>query len=335
MPGRFPQTRWRPAPAAVPTPTVGGGAGALDDVEHLPVPGGGPEDVLPDGEGGVLTGLADGRVVRVDVAGGPVTTLATTGGRPLGLAWLPDGDVLVCDAERGLLRFPREGGACEVLLDTVDGERLVLTNNAAVEPDGTIWFTESTRCNPLSDFVGDVLEHNRSGRLLRRDPGGEVTEVVPGLSFANGVELVGDDVWVAETASYTIHRVPRHGPGAGVATAVIATLPGYPDNLAGDADGTVWAPLPNARNPLADRLVAGPPLLRDLVRRLPASVRPGPTAHAEVVGLAPDGSVRHHLTGTGRACTFLTGARAHDGWLYLGSVEEAVCSVVRVHVPNG
>ncbi len=332
----FPSQRWRPAPVAQLEPAVRGGGGALDSVEHLPVPGHGPEDVVIDDQGRVVTGLDDGRIVRLGSEGQPTRVLADTRGRPLGLEWLPDGDLLVCDAEVGLLRVPRDGGAVEVLVSHVAGHRLLLTNNAAVEPDGTIWFTESTRCNPLDDFVGDVLEHNGSGRLLRRDPDGTVEEVLDGLSFANGVTLVGDDeVWVAETAAYAIHAVARSGPTAGTARVVTDGLPGFPDNLSTGADGTVWAPLPNPRNAIGDAAKRMPTAVREVVRRIPDAITDRLVVpFARVLGFAPDGTLRHDLTGSGDACTFLTGAREHEGWLYLGSVSDEVSSVVRLRVPT-
>lgn len=334
----FPPQLWTPAPVA-PIDTGYDGTGLLDAAEQLDVHGPGPEDPLLDDQGRLHVGVKDGRILRVE-PGGLVTTLAETGGRPLGLEWLPDGDLLVCDADVGLLRVPREGGDVEVLVSHVGGERLVLTNNAAVEADGTIWFTESTRCNPLDDFVGDALEHNGSGRLLRRGPDGEVDEVLDGLSFANGVALVRDDeagideVWVAETAAYSIHRVQRSGSAAGKASLVTDALPGFPDNLDVGASGTVWAPLPNPRNAIGDRLKAMQPWARNLVRRIPDAITDRLVVpYARVLGFAKDGTVRHDLQGSGEASRFLTGAREHGGQLYLGSVEEEVTWVARVPVP--
>lgn len=312
------------------------GTGLLDGVEHIGVPGPGPEDPLLDDEGRLHVGVEDGRILRRELDDGRWTVLADTRGRPLGMEWLPDGDLLVCDAAVGLLRVPRDGGSVQVLVSHVDGARLVLCNNAAVEPDGTVWFTESTRCNPLDDYVGDVLEHNGSGRLLRRDPDGTVEQVLGGLSFANGVTLVGDDeVWVAETAAYAIHRVQRTGPQAGTSTPVTRGLPGFPDNLSTGSDGTIWAPLPNPRNELGDRVKGMHNALREVVRRVPEPIRQRLIVpYARVLGFAPDGSVRHDLQGSGQDAAFLTGAREHDGFLYLGSVEEDVTSVVRVPVPD-
>lgn len=331
----FPARIWQPAPVER-FDAPDDGAGLLDDVEHIGVPGHGPEDVVLDDEGGLYTGVEDGRILRIDLDGGPTRVLADTRGRPLGIEWLPDGDLLVCDAEIGLLRVPRDGGDVEVLVSHVAGHRLVLCNNATVEDDGTIWFTESTRCNPLDDFVGDNLEHNGSGRLLRRDPDGTVEEVLDGLSFANGVTLVGDDeLWVAETAAYAIHRVQRTGPSAGTSSLVTAGLPGFPDNLSTGSDGTIWAPLPNPRNDLGDRVKGLPVVVREVVRRIPEGIRRRLIVpYARVLGFAPDGSVRHDLRGSGDACWFLTGAREHDGHLYIGSVEEEVATVVRVPVPD-
>jgi sugar lactone lactonase YvrE len=184
---------WQPPPA----PELAGVFARNDRlaaVELWPTPGAGPEDVVVDRAGGVVTGLEDGRVVRFEPDGSGPVQLTHTGGRPLGIELLGDDAVLVCDADRGLLRVGLDDGACDVLVDRVDGRPLVLTNNAAVAGDGTVLFTESTRNHPLSRFRADILEHNGTGRLLRLDPAtGEVDEVLGGLSFANGVALADDE----------------------------------------------------------------------------------------------------------------------------------------------
>lgn len=115
--------------------------------------GRGPEDVIVDERGRVLTGVEDGRVLRVDGLAEPgrarVETLADTGGRPLGLELLPDGDLLVCDAERGLLRVTAGDGTVRVLADEVGGEPIRFCSNAVALSDGTIYFTVSSRRYPL------------------------------------------------------------------------------------------------------------------------------------------------------------------------------------------
>ena len=95
----------------------------------------------------------------LDPGSGPTTTVTATGGRPLGLENLPDGRILVCDAHRGLLALDPASGDLETLLTEVDGDRLLFTNNAAVAPDGTIWFSDSSRIWPIEEWKNDLIEH--------------------------------------------------------------------------------------------------------------------------------------------------------------------------------
>src|SRR6266545_3444129 len=67
------------------------------------VPGTGPEDIAVDADGNLYTGIADGRILRLSPDAARVETLADTHGRPLGVEVDPDGDLIVCDAQRGLL----------------------------------------------------------------------------------------------------------------------------------------------------------------------------------------------------------------------------------------
>ncbi|HOT57129.1 MAG TPA: SMP-30/gluconolactonase/LRE family protein, partial [Ornithinibacter sp.] len=99
----------------------------------------------------------------LDPGSGPTTTVTSTGGRPLGLENLPDGRILVCDAHRGLLALDPASGDLETLLTEVDGDRLLFTNNAAVAPDGTIWFSDSSRIWPIEEWKNDLIEHTCTG----------------------------------------------------------------------------------------------------------------------------------------------------------------------------
>ncbi len=115
------------------------GTRPLPPVRRIDLPGLGPEDVVVDAAGQVFTGLADGRILRVLPADGSFAVVADTGGRPLGLELLPDGGLLVCDARRGLLRVDTGSGDVSVLAGG-----FTFCNNAAVAPDGTVYFTASS-----------------------------------------------------------------------------------------------------------------------------------------------------------------------------------------------
>ena len=160
--------RWRPpkAPARARRATS---AVPLPPVRVFEVGGHGPEDVLIDpADGSVLTGVDDGRILRLQPADGTVTVVADTTGRPLGLEWLPDGRLLVCDAYRGLLAVTPGDGAVELLADVAGGLPIRFCNNAAVASDGTIWFTDSSQRFRFDVWKADILEHSGTGRLLRR-----------------------------------------------------------------------------------------------------------------------------------------------------------------------
>jgi sugar lactone lactonase YvrE len=108
----------------------------------VPVPGPGAEDVVvathgPD-EGAVFTGTEDGAIWRVTHDAARVDRVAETSGRPLGIEIDLDGRLLVCDADRGLLRVDTRTGGVEAVADSVDGVPMLVCNNAAIARDGTV-----------------------------------------------------------------------------------------------------------------------------------------------------------------------------------------------------
>ena len=255
------------------------------------VPGEGPEDVLVEADGRVLTGVADGRIVRVDPRNSAASVVARTPGRPLGLEWLPDGRLLVCDAYEGLLAIdlahPRD---IENLTDSVDGQALRLCNNAAVAHDGTIWFTDSSARFEFAYWKADLLEHSGTGRLCRRDPDGTTTTVLAGLQFANGVALTQDEsaLFVAETGAYRLRRIDLATDGGQPsALNVEPALPGFPDNLSTGPDGRIWVAIASPRNPLIDFMANKPGVLRKAAWALPDALQPKPENLTEVIALDP------------------------------------------------
>ncbi len=322
--------RWSPPPAparakrSTSTPP-------LPRIRRLDLPAPGPEDVVLDGPGRVLTGVADGRVLRVDPGTGEVETLANTGGRPLGLHACADGTVLVCDSRLGLLRVA-DGGAVETLVDEIGGEALNFASNVVQADDGTIYFSTSTRRFDLDHYMGDILEHGGSGRLLRRDPSGAVETLLDGLQFGNGVVLAPDGscVVVAQTGGYCLTRYWLTGARAGTHDTLIDNLPGFPDNMALGSDGLIWVSLPTARNALLDRLLPLPGALRQLVWLLPDAVRPKPERTVWVLAVSFGGEIVHDLQTTGEDYSMVTSVIERDGRLYLGSLHEQAVAVTSV-----
>lgn len=284
-----------------------------------------------DREGRLIAGLSDGAVVRVDPGSGAVTTLANTGGRPLGLHAEADGGVLVCDFERGLLRIASDGGI-DVVVDQVDGVPLPFASNVVRDTDGTIYFSSSSSRYPLDEYMTDLVEHSGTGRLFRRTPDGKVETLVNGLQFANGVVLAPDRscVVVAETGAYRLSRYWLTGPNAGARDFLIENLPGFPDNLGLGSDGLIWITLPTPRNPLLDRLLPLPGLVRQLIWALPAAVRPAPPRTVWVMAVDFHGNVVHDLQCEGTDFAMVTGVAERNGTLYLGSLTEPAIGVAGI-----
>lgn len=306
----------------------------LVPLHYVAVGGRGPEDVVTDPDGRVLTGVEDGRILRLDGLGDPdtvrVRVLAETGGRPLGLELLPDGDLLVCDAERGLLRVGLADGAVRVLADAVEGEPLRFASNVVALPDGTAYFTVASRRFPLHQWVGDIVEHSGTGRLLRLAPGARAPEVVcEGLQFANGLAVSGDGTFliVAETGAYRLTRYWLTGPRAGRAE-FFAELPGMPDNMWRDGDLT-WVALAGPRNPPLDLLHRTPSAVRRTAARAAVHAPYRPVGTVAVMALDDDGRVVHHLARQRSGFRMATSVCVTGRLLVLGSVWEpgvAVCT---------
>ncbi len=295
-----------------------------------PVPGHGAEDVLVADDGSVYTGTDDGVVHRLDPRSGEVTEVARTHGRPLGLEWLPDGRLLVCDAVVGLLAVDLETARVETLVGLVGGRPMRFCNNAAVSSVGDVWFSDSSLHHGLEGWKDEMVEHNRSGRLLRRRPDGTVTVELDDLAFANGVALAGDEsfVAVAETGARTVVRLWLTGPRADQRDYLVKDLPGYPDNIARGSDGLIWVSLASPTDPVLERLQRAPMLLKRLLLRLPDALQPGVKRSVRAVALDDQGRTVHEVDLDPDDFHMATGVREHDGALWIGSlVEPAVATV--------
>jgi sugar lactone lactonase YvrE len=308
---------------------------ALTPRRYVGIGGRGPEDVVADDRGRVLTGDEDGRILRLDGLAGRgearIEVLARTGGRPLGLELLPDGDLLVCDARRGLLRVTLGDGTIRVLADSVDGEALRFCSNVTALSDGTLYFTVSSRSHPLEQWIGDLVEHTGTGRLLRLAPGDKEPEVLlDGLQFANGVAAAADESFLvlAETGRNGLTRYGLTGPDAGRAATFAAGLPGQPDNIWRGPGGLIWVALAGPRIPALELLHRRGPAVRRAAARAAVRAPFRPTGFAGVLAVDDHGRVVHHLERRHSGFRMVTSVCEADGLLVLGSLWErgvAVC----------
>jgi sugar lactone lactonase YvrE len=292
----------------------------------------GPEDVTRGPDGFFYTGLLDGRIIRFDED--EWMMVADTDGRPLGMQFDRRGNLIVADADRGLLSIAGLlGGAptarVTVLADSVDGQRMRLVDDLDIAADGTIWFSDASRRFDVHHWQLDALEGQPTGRLLSYAPAsGQLSVHLDALRFANGVALGPDDAFVLvnETLAARITRLWLKGPKAGTSDVFLDGLPGYPDTLSFDGRYTFWVAIPSPRLTAVEQM-AGRPWLRAMLMRLPASVRSIELPPMGwVLGVATDGTVRYSLRDeTGRCFTVTSVNRIEDA-LLMGSIGMArVC----------
>ena len=176
----------------------------------------GPEDTAVNTEGVVFAGTQDGYVVRV-FPDGRVENWLSTEGRPLGMVFDQEGNLIVADAWKGLLSITPDGDIT-VLTNEAEGVPFRFTDDVDIAADGRIYFTDASSRFHQPDYQLDLLEMRPHGRLLRYSPNTGKTEVLLGdMHFANGVAVApdGNSVLINETWKYRILRYWVSGPKVG------------------------------------------------------------------------------------------------------------------------
>jgi len=281
----------------------------------------GPEDVDVDSEGRVYGGTSDGKILRV-LPDGNVELFADTHGRPLGLHFDAEGNLIVCDSHKGLLSVDKNG-QIRCLCDSAEGIQFRFTDDLDIASNGVIYFTDASDKFSQADYLLDLLEARPHGRLLSYDPKtGQTRVLLRYLYFANGVALSEheDFVLVNETYRYRITRYWLKGPMAGKSDVFIDNLPGFPDGVSANRRGTFWVALFTVRNDLVDRFHPWV-LLKSLMARTPRAVWPKPEPYGLVLALDEDGNIIRSLHDpNGRHLKEITSVEEHEGYLYLGSL---------------
>ncbi|MCL1592986.1 MAG: SMP-30/gluconolactonase/LRE family protein [Actinomycetia bacterium] len=310
---------WQPLPAPPLTDDLAKNT-SLADATLWPTPGAGPEDVLVDSDGSAITGLDDGRIIRVS-GDGTTQEIAHTKGRPLGIEWLGDGEMIVCSTDAGMQRVTMSGEVTP-LASAFEGETFKFVNNTTVASDGTVYFSDTSTRWGIDTYINDLLEGRPTGRVFELKTDGALSVVAEGLQFANGVALDADEtsLFVAETGRYRVYRHWLRGERAGETDLFLDNLAGFPDNLT-FSDGILWVAMASPRQGIVD-FMAPRNWMRSLSYRMPDGMKPKPVRHGMILGYDVDGLLVHNLQDTTGRVAITTSARVHNGRLYIGSLTE-------------
>jgi sugar lactone lactonase YvrE len=286
----------------------------------------GPEDIVKGPDGYFYTGYIDGRIVRFKVSDGrfveaSIQEFVNTGGRPLGMQFDGQGNLIVADAFKGLLSVSSTG-EISTLVDYAAHPSLRFIDDVDIAGDGTIWFSDVSSRFGLHEYIYDLIEASATGRLLSFTPSsGQVQVHVSGLYFANGVAIGPDDSWVLvnETGASRVTRLWLKGPKAGRTDVFVDGLPGMPDNISFNGSDTFWLAMPALRSKEIDAL-ASYPFVRKLLGGLPAEWLVPASKLGFVIGLGLDGAVTSNLQSTSGVYHTITSVNEYDGYLWLGSL---------------
>jgi Tol biopolymer transport system component len=120
----------------------------------------------PDGQS--LAFFADGRLKRINVAGGPAQTLATVGYRPSGGTWSSNGLILYSDRMSPIYAVPASGTSQVKAVTTFDPARKEIAHyEPQFLPDGShfLFYADSTDAEHRGTYIGSLDERSTS-RLL-------------------------------------------------------------------------------------------------------------------------------------------------------------------------
>jgi sugar lactone lactonase YvrE len=282
----------------------------------------GPEDVAVDDQGRVYGGVWEGKIFRI-MPDGKIETFADTGGRPLGMKFDQNGNLIVCDSYKGLLSIDKNG-AITVLVTSAEGGPFKLTDGIDIASNGTIYFTDASDKFNLNDYLLDMFEARPHGRFMSYDPATKQVKVLmKELYFSDGVAVSQNEdfVLVNETYRYRIVRYWLTGPKAGKSDIFIENLPGFPDGVSANGKGRFWLALFTTRDDIVDT-ISPYPFLKLIISKLPRFTWTKPKRYGFVLALNEKGEITESLQDpTGEYFYSIAAAREYGGYLYLASLD--------------
>jgi len=260
----------------------------------------GPEAIAFNEQGFMYTTNEDGRIIVIPNNGSQPYDFVQTGGRPLGLKFDAQSNLIVADAYEGLLSIDISGNIT-TLSTEYGGVPFLLTDDLDIASNGIIYFSDASSVNNLENSSNDWGQPN--GRLLAYNPStSETILLLDGLYFANGVALGPDEnfLLVNETSLGHIRRYWLTGPNVGQ-TDIFSNIYEnigwvFPDNITFNGDSIFWCA----------------------------------TFNGPVLALDTTGNIIYQLNFDNSLINENTSVIQYDNILYLGSLHETHLGIIQI-----
>jgi len=293
----------------------------------------GPEDVILDREGRVYGSCRQGWIMRFSGKDFKKKEIfARIGGRPLGMAFDKDDNLIVCVGGMGLYGVRPNGEVYKLTDETNrtwsklnDDSRLRLTDDCDIDPDGKIYFSEATIRYEMHSWPLDSLEGRGNGRLCCYDPStGKTKTVVRDIVFPNGVCISHDkqSVLFAQTWLCRVMRFWIAGPKKGTLEPLVTNLPMFTDNINLASDGNYWLSSVGMRTPSFSLAYQHAGFRRRMVKQIPADEWLFPNINTGcVIKFNDSGEVlQSYWDLEGKCHPTITSMREDRGYLYLAGL---------------
>ncbi len=279
------------------------------------------EDVAIDSLGNIYGGCQDGKIVKFKIGKTKGNVLVNTGGRPLGMDFDSNGNLIVADAYQGIISVAPNGKITK-LTQGIEGVKFGFPDDLEVAPNGIIYFTDASSKFPFRSYKDDILEHGANGAFYSYNPKSKETKkLIDSMYFANGVAVdpEGNFVLINETSAYRIRKYWLKGDKAGTNEILIENLPGFNDGISRGKNGVFWVALVSPRNPMLDKLMPKP-FIRKIMSRLPDFMNPKPTNYGFVLGIDKNGKILYNFQDPNGKFAQISSVQEFGDNLYLGSL---------------
>ena len=259
-----------------PIPAMDGAVSPNDRLDALPAVGDpipGADDVA-EGPDGAIYVSGDGQVLRLSGEGyASREVFAAFDGAAGGLAFHPDGRLLVCVAGRGLAAVDSAGR--QAWLTQAEDQPLRCLTSVVAAADGTIFLSEGTTAHQPADWCRDLMAKNHLGRLLACGPGLDAPRVLlRNLHYPHGLAISADgkSLWFTESWNHRVSRAAIDGRSIGRPAAIVGNLPGYPARLGHAEAGGFWLALFGVRTHLVEFVLREDEYREQMLQTIPPSL---------------------------------------------------------------